>query len=56
MINLTSETPYSDNHLKTKFQAKFSIYDQSFDKLEEYLIKIEGKQHIESKNLSSEHI
>ena len=48
VVTLTSKSAPSKNHFETKPQAKFATYDQIFDTKEEELIKLKGKQHMES--------
>ena len=44
VTNLTSETSSYEVHFENTFQAKFDIYDQSFEKQEEYLIEFKEKK------------
>ena len=56
VLTLTSEHPSYEGNFQSKFQANFSPYNQCFEQPEEELIEFDGKQQMESKKLSSEHI
>ena len=35
MVNISYETPYSENNFETKLQSEFDKYDQSFEQQKE---------------------
>ena len=56
VLTITSEHPYSEDKFERKFQDMISPYNQSFEQPEEELIEFNGKQHMDTNKLSSEHI
>ena len=56
VITIISVTISSGNQFETKFLAKFSTLDQSYEKKERELIEFKGKHHTESNMFLSEHI
>ena len=56
MLTLNSENTSSEDPFDTIFHAKIYPYDQGFEKQEDGLIEFNGRQHMESKIFSPEHI
>ena len=51
VLNITSETPSSEDFLETKLQDKFNKSDQNFEQPEEELIDFMEQQHQELKQI-----